>query len=254
MLCEEQALAEEPTQSATEQAGDPTAPMDQYQVLWTLVPKTHGGDGWAQSMEFQAVEFFPRFGALPVQLARITAPLLTTPGPDRQTGLGDIAVFDQLVLKRSRKVSIGVGPALVLPTATHSSLGQGKWQLGVSVGVVNSQVQNLQLGFIAENYWSIAGDVSRPDVRALTLQPILNYVRGKWYFGAGDFVTSIDWTSGNVTLPLAFQVGYVAEIGGHYYNFSVEPAYWAAYTTPAPQWGVRLGAVLMFPITGRSQP
>lgn len=199
------------------------------------------------------IEYFPQLGLLPIQLVRITAPVVTTPPPDRQTGLGDIVVFDQFVLQRSRALSVGVGPALVLPTATHSSLGQGKWQLGVSLGVVNSGIKNFQLGFIIENLWSIAGSTSRPEVRNLTIQPILNYVRGKWYFGAGDFVTSIDWTTGDLTMPLALQAGYVAQIGKFHYNLSIEPVYWAKYTAPAPKWGVRLGFVMMFPLIHQPQ-
>jgi hypothetical protein len=237
------------SQSPTEQAGDPMAPMDQYQLLWTIIPETYGADGWGQSAEFQAVEFFTGTGFLPVQLARITVPfIINTPGSDHLTGLGDIVLFDQFVLLHTRSISFGIGPAMVMPTAVKPALGQGKWQAGISFGFLNAEIKNFQLGFIIENLRSFAGDSGRPDVRAMTIQPVINYIHNQWYLGAGDFITSFDWTTGNISVPLALQLGYVTRIGKFHYNFSIETVYWAKYEIPSPKWGIRIGFVLLDPL------
>ena len=67
--------------------------------------------------------------------------------------------------------------------------------------------------------------------------------------GGGDFNVSYDWNAGELTLPLAFQVGKIQKIGRYHYNLSVE-AEWTAVVPEDqvfPRWGIRLGVVMMIP-------
>lgn len=90
----------------------------------------------------------------------------------------------------------------------------------------------------------------RPDVSELLIQPIINYLLGDWYFGAGDLNWSFNWEEdGEATLPLAFQAGRITKIGKHKYNISIELARTIVRPDDAvlPKWGVRLGIVLLLP-------
>jgi len=64
------------------------------------------------------------------QIIRPSIPIITSPGPDRTTGLGDISLFDIFLPERYEWGAWGIGPVFVFPTATDDRLGQGKWQMG----------------------------------------------------------------------------------------------------------------------------
>jgi hypothetical protein len=107
-------------------------------------------------------------------------PVPQTPGAPVTTtgvfGLGDMNPTFFLSPKKS-KVIWGVGPTVVLPTATNTTyLGQGKLSLGPSV-VVLVQPSHFTLGFLANNYWSVAGhsNVDKPAVNQFLLQWFVNY-------------------------------------------------------------------------------
>jgi hypothetical protein len=110
-------------------------------------------------------------------------------------------------------------------------------------------VANWQLGGIIQNPISIAGDSNRASVSTFQFQPLVNYLKGDWYFGAGDFNWTYDWKADEWTIPLAFQAGRITQIGKHNYNFSLELAWTAVRpdTSVVPKWGIRLGIVLMLP-------
>jgi hypothetical protein len=240
----------EPKQSAAEAAGDPTAPLIQFQFQNTFVPRSYDGDGSANYLVFEPVIPIPKGkGSRFPQIARITFPLLaTTPDPNRKTGVGDLTISDELIVKRSPKLSIGIGAIAVLPTASDDVLGQGKYQIGPSISLIGQTPNGWQIGFIIQDQISVAGDSDHPEVHQLGIQPILNYITGKWYFGIGDFTTTIDWKeNGQITIPLAVQAGYVTKLGKYTYNFSVEPFKIVTHHGPSPDWGVRLGFVVMLP-------
>ena len=82
------------------------------------------------------------------------------------------------------KVIWGAGPTFVLPTATDSSLGQGKWSIGPSF-VALAQPGRWTLGLLVNNVWSFAGDSNRPTVNQMLLQYFVNYnLKGGWYLAS----------------------------------------------------------------------
>jgi hypothetical protein len=113
------------------QANNPNAPLLQTYLQYGFVPETKGLDGHASELQLLAAGpvLLPRFLTAP-QLFRLEVPLLTTPNPDRVTGLGDIDLVDVVMVVRKKTLSLGVGIATVLPTATSPKTGGGKWQLG----------------------------------------------------------------------------------------------------------------------------
>ena len=181
---------------------------------------------------------------------RLTVPLVTTPEPGRATGLGDISYFDLFVPKARSWGIWGAGVSLVIPTASSDELGAGKWQLGPAFTAMYYGVSSWQFGAVVQNPVSIAGDPDRPAVNTLQIQPIINFLIGKWYLGIGDFTWQFDWENGGAaTIPLGFQAGRITQIGKYKYNLSVELAYTVAHPEEStfPKWGVRLGVVLLLP-------
>ena len=239
-----------PAKSLTAQAGDPTAPLLQLQVTDAFAFSSYNADGYSNVFNFQPVIPVRKGGIIPVsQILRLTVPVVTTAGPDRKTGLGDTTFVDLFVANPAQWGIWGLGYTLVAPTAANDDLGQGKWQLGPAATTMYYGLQDWQLGGLIQNPVSFAGDDERPNVNTLQIQPIVNYLKGDWYFGAGDFNWTYDWKQKEWTIPLAFQAGRISQIGEHKYNLSFEVEWTAVRPDDAvvPRWGIRLGLVLLLP-------
>jgi len=84
-------------------------------------------------------------------------------GTTGMTGLGDSAPTFFISPARVGRVIWGLGPTFLLPTATQTSTGQGKWGLGPAIGVF-TQPKWGTIGFTVQNTWSVAGDSNRAKV------------------------------------------------------------------------------------------
>jgi hypothetical protein len=222
----------------------------QYQLTNLFGFSNYNADGRSNLFNFQPVIPIKKSSLIPVeQVMRFTVPVVTTPDPGSATGLGDISFFDLFVAAPLDWGIWGAGITAVAPTASKDELGQGKWQLGPAATLVVYKVPNWQLGGVVQNPISIAGDNDRPDVSTFQFQPLVNYLKGDWYFGAGDFNWTYDWKANDWTIPLAFQAGKITKIGKHNYNLSFELAWTAIRPDDAvvPRWGIRLVLVLMLP-------
>jgi hypothetical protein len=245
-----QAKRQHPAQSAAAQAGDPTAPLLQLQFTDFFAPSNHNADDFSNLFNVEPVLPIAASKKFPIeQIMRPTVPVITMPNPGRETGLGDIGYLHLFVPKPRKWGMVGAGLTAVLPTATDDTLGSGKFQLGPAFTFMYYKIKNWQLGGLFQNPISIGGEGSREDVNVLQIQPIVNYIVGDWYFGAGDFNASIDWETGDIALPLAFQVGNIISAGKYQYNVSVELEWTAVYPDDVvvPRWGIRLGFVWMIP-------
>jgi hypothetical protein len=90
----------------------------------------------------------------------------------------------------------GVGPALLLPTATDDNLGSGKWCAGPSVAAL-VQPRHFTIGALVSNFWSFAGSSSRADVYTMSLQYFLNYNLEQGWFLTGAPILSANWNAGS---------------------------------------------------------
>ena len=96
--------------------------------------------------------------------------------PEQKTGvygLGDLNPSFFLSPKKS-KVTWGVGPTFVFPTATNTTyLGQGKLSIGPTV-VALVQPPHFTIGILANNYWSVAGhsDLNKPRCEPVPLRVV----------------------------------------------------------------------------------
>jgi hypothetical protein len=239
-----------PDKSLSAKSADPTAPLVQLTTDYGVAVSNRGGRGAAFRFQRQPVIPLGAMDWFPVgQIIRPTIPVGTTPGPDRESGLGDISVFDIFLPERFSWGALGVGPVAVFPSATDDRLGQGKWQVGPAAALIFEAIPHVQLGVIVQNPISFAGDNDRESVNAMTVQPIAqyNFARG-WYAAIGDFDWTFDWKSGGKpTIPVALQVGRVLPIFGQQWNLAVEPFYVAVHDGPSPRWGIRFGVSLLLP-------
>jgi len=188
-------------------------------------------------------------------IARIIMPLITQPDVTQKSqstfGLGDINPSFFLSPAKVNKLIWGVGPAIVLPTATAAVLGQGKWSLGPSV-VVLVQPGHWTVGALVNNVWSIGGQSHRPDVNQMLLQYFVNYNLDKgWYLGTAPIITA-DWeaSSGNRwVVPVGGGLGRVFRLGFQPINVqlmvfgnTVRPN-----TLPSSPWSFRWQVAFLYP-------
>lgn len=109
------------------------------------------------------------------------------------TGLGDINSTFFLTPAHVRKVIWGTGPSLLIPTATDSAIGAGKWGIGPS-GVVLAEPAWGSAGVLVQNIWSIAGDSKRSTVNQMQFNLSFSYnLPSGWYLTSGPSIAA-DWT------------------------------------------------------------
>ncbi len=188
-------------------------------------------------------------------------PVPQVSGPPTQStgvyGLGDMNPSFFLVPKKS-KIIWGIGPTVVLPTATNTTfLGQGKLSLGPSV-VVLVQPPHWTIGFLANNIWSVAGhsNIDKPAVNQFLFQWFVNYNMKKgWYVTTAPIVTA-DWRqSGDNrwTVPFGGGIGRIMKLGFQPVNITAQFYGNAVHPPGASSWNLRLQFVLLFPKLTKEQ-
>ena len=100
-------------------------------------------------------------------ITRIIQPILWQPYSTEttggQVGLGDMNPTFFLSPAKPGKLIWGFGPAIVLPTATSTVVGQGKLSFGPSA-VALLQPGHWTFGALVNNVFSVAGSAHRPSV------------------------------------------------------------------------------------------
>jgi hypothetical protein len=186
-------------------------------------------------------------------ITRIIQPIVWQPYPDQNSGgnygFGDMNPTFFLSPAKPGKFIWGAGPALIFPTASDPSLGQGKWSIGPAfVGLV--QPDPWTLGLLINNVWSYAGDSNRASVNQMTLQYFVNYnLKDGWYLTSQPILTA-NWNAsgGNVwTVPFGGGIGRIMKVGFQPINLSAQ-----AYVSPirpanSSTWGIRLQIAFLFP-------
>jgi hypothetical protein len=134
---------------------------------------------------------------------------------DQTTGFGDIALVELLSPAHTGNWILGAGPTFIFPSATSDFTGQGKWQAGPAL-VVGYLTKEFILGVFPQQWWSFAGDSSRPDTNQMNLQPF-----AAWFFGEGWNVgysgnILADWEASSTnrwTVPIGVEIGKVLKLG-----------------------------------------
>jgi hypothetical protein len=181
----------------------------------------------------------------PVDVPQASGPVVQ-PG---YYGLGDMQPAFFLSPKKS-KVIWGVGPQLLLPTATKTGiLGQGKFGMGPSV-VVLVQPTKWTLGFLVNNVWSLAGNSNFPDVNQFLLQYFINYnLKKGWYLTWQPTLTA-NWkatSGGRWVVPMGGGIGRIMRLGSQPVNLTAQIYGNAVHPPGASPWSMRLQIAFLFP-------
>ena len=163
---------------------------------------------------------------------RITLPLYNQPSITHSnvsiSGLGDISsYFFFSPVKHKHKTSWGIGPCLMIPTASQTPLGTGKWNVGPTV-FATFKPNKLLIGLYAYNLWSVAGAKGLPAYDQLTFYYILNYdLPHGWYLtSAPQNIANWHATSRNRwTIPIGGGIGRVFSINKEEVHLSCQAYY-----------------------------
>ena len=173
-----------------------------------------------------------------------------TPGQDRKNGLGDTVFTAFFVPNDTGLWTWGVGPAVLLPTATDDRLGAQEWGAGPSAVFLTMQGPWVA-GSLFSNVWSFSHDDSDDKVNLFTWQPFLNYnMDDGWYLTSSPIVTA-NWEADSDhtwTVPLGGGLGRVFRVGEQNLNAQMSAYYNVEKPDDfGPQWQLRMQLVFLFP-------
>jgi hypothetical protein len=211
---------------------------------------------WNYNLQFQPV--------LPIGLTKdlnlITRPVIplynsvpheTMPGEfERTTGFGDIILLELLSPAHTGHWILGAGPTFIFPTATSDFTGQGKWQAGPAL-VVGYLTKEFIVGVFPQQWWSFAGDSSRPDTSQMNLQPF-----AAWFFAEGWSLAYsgnilADWkapSDNRWTVPIGVAIGKVVKLGKLPVKFQLGGQYMPIHPDDVGQeWNIQLVVTPVIP-------
>lgn len=232
-------------------ANNPLTPKITLNLHDYFIPSFNDTPGEPKANQFLIRGLVPSdMWGLP-QLLRFTLPIATAPDVPSGyvTGLGDLTLMDIFILPKLGDVTFGAGPLVVLPTATDTSLGAGKWQVGAAGVIVAPQSWGL-LGGLVTYQTSFAGDNDRDDVNLLTVQPIVNVNLADGWYLRSSATWNFNLENGTSYIPVGLGVGKVIPLEkGVTMNAFIEPQYTVWHDGPgSPRWQIFAGMNFQFPI------
>ena len=139
-------------------------------------------------------------------ITRTIVPVISQPGfgaQSRENGIGDTTFTAFFSPQNSSAWTWGVGPVVLIPTATDDALGADEWGLGPSLVVLTMPGQWV-IGSLFSQLWSVGGSGVQ-DISIFTWQYFINYnMNDGWYLTTAPINTA-NWeaSSGNEwTIPL----------------------------------------------------
>jgi hypothetical protein len=172
------------------------------------------------------------------------------------TGSGDTTTYFFLTPDRTGKLIWGLGPAVLMPTASSKPLGAGKWGVGPT-GALLVEPEWGSVGVLLQNIWSVAGGSNRSPVNQLQIEPMFSYnlPRG-WYLTTNPTIVA-DWTqptSERWLVPVGGGAGRSFNIGKQavdsnltLYRNAIRPE-----NNFSPKWQLILEFTFLFPIQKHS--
>lgn len=136
----------------------------------------------------------------------VVSQTVSTNSPMNATGLSDLIIVDAICFKQKWGFA-GIGPALIVPTASSDVLGSGKWSGGPAVVLLHTKVPKLQMGALVQQFTSFAGDSDRADVNFMLFQPIVNKILTNGYFLQFNPIMKFDWENKKYNIPVAISFG-----------------------------------------------
>lgn len=166
-----------------------------------------------------------------------------------KSGIGDTlqSFFFSPKKPTSNGIIWGVGPALLLNTASNDALGSRKWGAGPT-GVALKQEGPWTYGILANHIASFSGDNSRPGVSATFMQPFLAYITQSKTTFTVNSETTYDWKNDDWSVPINFMASQLLRAGSQIIQIGGGLRYWADASDFGPEGlGARLQLTFLFP-------
>lgn len=214
------ALAASPAAAQQNVANNPLTDIPAIQVQNYLQPVMSGRPGSGADQPFlRGILPHDTFGWPQLMRASLAAGTTVWGPAGTESGLGDLTLFDVPLIQLAN-AKMGIGPLLILPTATSPALGERKWQAGVQ-GVVSAPYDwGLAAALVA---YQQAFDGS---ARSLTIQPFLFYNLSDGFYLRSSGITTIDFGRQRAVVPVGFGLGRVKLLdNGNVLNMYLEPQY-----------------------------
>jgi len=202
-------------QKAAANATNPLAFVTKLQIQPNYTFKDNGGDQlsiYARIMQPSKTIGLPFIKSNDPSkiytIYRLEVPIVSQTFPDNNgdaTGISDFILIDVVTFKL-KKGLLGIGPALIMPTATSEYLGTGKWSAGAAA-VYGTKAFGLSLGVLGQQFISFAGDSERADQNYLLLQPIITKIFKKGYFMNFSPIMKFDWKNSAYNIPIGVSIG-----------------------------------------------
>lgn len=216
IYCKEAFSWHEPTLS--DRASNPITNLSQLQLESDFSPKNYGTSGVANQatvkplIALDKTSWFPfeQLMRIKFQIPTIPKSSLTTQG----TFLGDTQYFDLFITEEPSWGRWGIGPIAIFPTASKREAGQGKWQLGPACGISVLKFPQWQIGFLAQNPISFAGNSNRARQNYLMFQPFVIYHFRKNTYLITNGEWTIDWLQNNKQIPINIGIGHTTSLFG----------------------------------------
>ena len=161
------------------------------------------------------------------QIIRMTLPVNTVPSNSTSvSGLGDFNVFDAFVLSpKGATMQYGVGPMLVVPTATRDETGQGKWQIGAAGVLVSPLPGGSMFAGLVTWQTDFAGPSDRAHTNFLTAQPIGIFQVGGGFYLRSSGLWTRDFENNRTLIPFGLGAGKIFRMGKTLVNAFAEPQF-----------------------------
>ncbi len=216
--------------AALAQANNPLANLKAFNIQNYYYPSisnfdTTGDTAWLRYA--QPIDKFLIRASLPFQMFPVSA------NGARQTGVSDFNIFATYLFDTGNpNVNIGAGPLLVVPTASPSSVGAGKWQGGLAVIYFNSTSAIFQFGGLLTYQADFAGNQDRQHTSIAALQPFAFFQLGKGYYLRSAPIWTANFISHTDVIPLSLGIGKVFKVGKTVYNIFIEPQFAVSHHGP----------------------
>jgi hypothetical protein len=222
----------------SKQATDPTASLMSLGLIGTYSGPYRGDapglDDHTTRLKFQPVIPFKAWDA--DNILRVSMPY--TLGGRGETGLGDVSIFDLVVIKEDWG-RWGLGPVMTFAGDVNAP---DAFVAGPAIGGVYQVDKELSVGLFNQNVFG-------GDTAISQLQPIVAYQLGDGYaLSAGDLQFVYDWNDSRwLSAPIGFQIGKVVRLGGQPMRFAFNPQYEMLHDDGLPEWTFSLSVTLLAP-------
>lgn len=156
----------------------------------------------------------------------------------RSNGLGDTVLLSLLGPNTNDGWIYAGGLTQIFPTATEDVLGQGKWQAGPAVLLARLGkefggfgIDNFNVGFLAQQWWSYAGDSDRNHTNQADIQYFINWRATPTRLIGMTPNISINWDADGgfddkVAIPVGLGVIDIFKVGKLPVRWGVEAQYY----------------------------